>query len=134
MATYRIDARYWVAACLMVASVGCGPSLPFYNVQGEVLINGEPVKYAEMHIDPTSEGDSGRTVPARVVDGKFTTPIGVAAGPAEWTFSVVDTTGLKINDYHNLSDSEDGQIVRAKKEVFVKQIEVDREKYVIELP
>ena len=120
-----------LAACLG----GCGASgLDFYQVEGEVRLNGELVRYAEMHIDPTSAGDSGRTVPARVVDGKFRAPIGVAAGPAEWTIAVVDTSKLRINDFNNLSDADDSQILKAKKEVFVKQIDVDRQQYVIELP
>jgi hypothetical protein len=123
-----------IISCVLVVVAGCGSGgLSFYNVSGEMTLDGKPIEYAEMHINPTSEGDSGRTVAGRVINGQIKLPIGVASGPAEWTIAVVETKGLNIKDYENISDSEDSKILQADKQVFVEQIPIDKEHYLVEL-
>ncbi len=114
---------------------GCSSDgLSFYHVDGKITFNGQPVTFAEIHIDPTGEGNSGRTVVCRAIDGVFKTPIGVAAGPAEWTVSVVDTSRLKIKDYGQLTDSDDSALLSAPKQIFTLQIPIEKEHYEVTLP
>jgi hypothetical protein len=121
------------AACL----VGCGSEREFYDVHGVITLDGEPVEYAEMHIRPKSDDvmQSGRTVHTRVVEGKFDTrPIGVAAGPAEWTIAAAAPGSVRVKNANDIGPAEEEQFLRAKKQVFVKEINIDRNEINIELP
>jgi hypothetical protein len=128
-----------IGVLLVFASVGfagCNSGLKFYKVHGVITLNGKPVEYAEMHIHPASEGPNrGRTMHVRIVDGKYDTrPTGVAAGPAEWTIAVAEPGTMRINNPDHISPEESERFLRVKKQVFVKQIEIDRDEINVELP
>jgi len=128
-----------IGVLLVLASVclaGCNSGLKFYRVHGVITLNGRPVEYAEMHIHPTSEGPNrGRTMHVQIVDGKYDTrPTGVAAGPAEWTIAVAEPGTMRIKNPDKISPEEDERFLRAKKQVFVKEIEINRDEINVELP
>ncbi len=108
---------------------GCGNELVIHPVHGTVTIDGEPVLYGEMNVDPLSTAaNSGRSVVSRIVNGKYDLrPAGLAAGPAEYIITVVDTSKFKIRDFENITPEEDSKIMMAKKLLFSEKIEVDRE-------
>ncbi|WP_437207005.1 hypothetical protein [Planctomicrobium sp. SH664] len=120
-----------LALCLS----GCGgEKLKFYDVHGSVTLDGKPVRYAEMHIDPSSEdANSGRTVHVKVINGQYTAPFKVAGGPAKWNIAVVDVDSLGIKDPDNMTPMEDEKFLRAKKLTFEKEIAVEQEEINLEL-
>ena len=115
---------------------GCHSGLKFYGVHGVITLNGKPVEYAEMHIHPSSEdANRGRTMHVQIVGGKYDTrPTGVAAGPAEWTIAVAEPGTMRIKNPNDISPQESEQFLRVKKQVFVKQIAIDRAEINVELP
>lgn len=108
---------------------GCGNELVIHPVHGMVTIDGQPVPYGEMNVDPLStSANSGRSVVSRIINGKYDLrPAGLAAGPAEYIITVVDTSKFKIRDVDNITPDEDSKIMMARKLLFSEKVEVDRE-------
>jgi hypothetical protein len=124
-----------LAAPLIALLTGCSNELVIHAVQGTVSLDGQPVQYGEMNVDPLStKPNSGRSVVCRIVDGKYDlSSAGIAAGPAEFTITVIDTSKLRIKDFENITPDEDSRIMMAKKLLFSEKVEVDRDEIDISL-
>ena len=127
----RMTPRHMLMSMLLAFGLfaACSTELVIHPVQGTVTLDGQPVKYGEMNVDPLSTAaNSGRSVVCRIVDGRYDLrPGGVAAGPAEFIITVVDTSKLKIRDFENISPDEDSRIMMAKKLLFSEKVEIDRD-------
>ena len=132
--TFRITSQIVLALLAMTSLNGCSQGMTFYDVHGTMTLNGVPVEYAEMHIDPSSDDvNGGRTVHVKVVNGAYKARIPVAAGPATLNIAVVDVGTLNIKDPSNMTPVEDEKFLRAKKKTFEINIEIDRDEINIDL-
>jgi hypothetical protein len=75
-------------------------------------------------------------VQVQVVNGRYDTrPFGGAVGgPTEWTIAVAEPGEMRIKNPDSVSAEESERFLRAKKQVYTKQIEVNDEEINVELP
>ncbi len=119
---------YLLLMLALLTGSSCSPSGPqIVMVHGTATHEGKPIIYAEVNCDPqTEDPNGGRTSYFKIVDGKFDTrPGGVVAGPAEVTVTIIDLPAtFKPKNWDSLEPEEDSVILRAKKIVVTKTIDI----------
>lgn len=92
---YELTRRALIEAAMLIVAVGCGPKDPFGRqpIKGTVSLEGEPVQYGVLTLEPAESQPAGSTAPIR--DGKFAIPRqqGPCAGKYHVWVQVLDRSG-----------------------------------------
>lgn len=122
---------------MLLVQTGCRDSGPgMHAVHGAVTLNGQPVKYAEVSFAPTATGENaGRTMAISAIDGKYDfRPMGGATdGDTKVQVQIPDLGDFAPADWNNLTDRESNQLLMKRRNVYVKQLKVDKDEINLDL-